>query len=157
MKSDCGAATYFGQQKAAVTKWNIANCLPHRLHSGKWETNLETTYRNFQVRHFSDQCQTKEKKKTYKFHVTTKQIQKYFYIMHDKWHQLHKKQDIDKYMHQKYNTTTYNNTYKDEHHIRHCKKMKIFYIIIECITISSKRFPTKITIHLYSIYCKRST
>jgi len=55
------ALLHISTKKVAVTKGNKGNCLPHRLHPRTWETNLETTYRNFPVRHPSDQCQTKKK------------------------------------------------------------------------------------------------
>jgi hypothetical protein len=76
-------------------------------------------------------------------------------ILHE-WHQLYKKQDTDKYTHSHTHqncsdTATYTNTYKDQHHMRHSKKWKIFYIITDCITILCKGFPTKILLQFYLI------
>jgi len=45
------ALLHISNNKAAVTKGNTGNCLPHRLHPRTWEKNLETTNRNFPVRH----------------------------------------------------------------------------------------------------------
>jgi hypothetical protein len=91
-----------------ICQWPImSNCNRVFQHSyyaeqSRTEISILTTknknlhnYTKLQVPYIkSDQCQTKN----IKFHVTIQKIKKIFPHLHE-WHQLHKKQDTDKYTH----------------------------------------------------------